>query len=57
MEHTRDDLSGQGSPLRQETDEMRRAAELAFGAIPQNRVKARHGDESDYSADWDEDSP
>jgi hypothetical protein len=34
MEPSRDDLSGLGSPLRAQTDEMRRAAELAFGAIP-----------------------
>ena len=58
MEATREELDG----LDQQAEgasgqELRQAADLALSGGLGTRKKARHGDESDYSADWGEDSP
>ena len=58
MKATKEELAGldhQGEGA--SGQELRQAADLAFSGGLGTRKKARHGDESDYSADWGEDSP
>jgi hypothetical protein len=58
MEATREELDGLDHQEEGASgQELRQAADLAFGGGLGTRKKARHGDDSDYSADWGEDSP